>query len=177
LSNVAANPASDSGPRNPSGTPTWWIVTSVLSPTTAKVIVAVISSIVLVFGCAHPFAYFVWTCSRCASRASRRYSQRRFCSVIQLMSSSAVSVSIRQGRRWASTPWLMSPALWRTLMCLETACRLIVNGSASSFTLASPSERRVKIARRVGSAKAEKAASSRSSVSVTSYEGRQRNRK
>src|SRR5215216_6107486 len=60
---------------------------------------------------------------------------------------------------------------------LETACRLIVNGSASSFTLASPSERRVKIARRVGSAKAEKAASSRSSVSVTSYEGRQRNRK
>src|SRR5215211_6003554 len=45
LSNVAANPASDSGPRNPSGTPTWWIVTSVLSPTTAKVIVAVISSI------------------------------------------------------------------------------------------------------------------------------------
>ena len=58
-------------------------------------------------------------------------------------------------------------------MCLETACRLIVNGSASSFTVASPAVRRVTIARRVGSAKAEKAASSRSSVSVTSYEGRQ----
>jgi hypothetical protein len=100
------------------------------------------------------------------SRASRRSSQRCFCSVIQLMSSLAVSISSRQGRRWASTPWLISPDLSSTLMCFETACRLIVNGSANSFTVASPAERRETIARRVGSAKAEKAASSRSSVSV-----------
>ena len=42
MSNVAENPASGSGPRNRSGTPTWWIVTPVLPPNPAKVIGVVI---------------------------------------------------------------------------------------------------------------------------------------
>jgi hypothetical protein len=41
-------------------------------------------------------------------------------------------------------------------MCLEMAGRLIVNGSASSFTVASPFAKRAKIARRVEFANAAK---------------------
>src|SRR4051812_29924690 len=48
----------------------------------------------------------------------------------------------------------MSPARSSTLRWREIAGRLIGNGSASSFTVASPSARRVRIARRVGSARA-----------------------
>jgi hypothetical protein len=52
----------------------------------------------------------------------------------------------------------MRPAVSRTLRCFETAGRLMSNGSASSVTVASPLERRARIARRVGSARAEKVA-------------------
>ena len=58
----------------------------------------------------------------------------------------------------------MSPALSSTLRCLEIAGWLMGNGSTSSFTVASPLASRAKMARRVGSAKAEKTASRALSV-------------
>jgi hypothetical protein len=50
----------------------------------------------------------------------------------------------------------MSPARSSTFRCREIAGRLIAKGSASSFTVASPSASRVRIERRVGSARAAK---------------------
>src|SRR5579871_4618524 len=53
----------------------------------------------------------------------------------------------------------MSPASSSTFRCWEIAGCVISNGSANSLTVASPLARRARIARRVGSANAEKAAS------------------
>ena len=59
-----------------------------------------------------------------------------------------------------------SPARSSTLMCFEIAGSVSSNGSASSFTVASPSARRARIARRVGFASAAKVSLSRSSSIV-----------
>src|SRR5439155_14849139 len=56
------------------------------------------------------------------------------------------------------------PARSSTFRCLETAWTLIGNGCASSFTVASPSASRSRIARRVGSARAAKVALSSSAA-------------
>jgi hypothetical protein len=53
-------------------------------------------------------------------------------------------------------PCMINPARSNTLMCLEMAGKLILNGSASSLTVASPSAKRAKIARRVEFASAAK---------------------
>ena len=66
------------------------------------------------------------------------------------------AASRRQGRHCASRPRAMRPARSKTLRCLEMAGRLISKGSASSVTEVSPSARRARIARRVGSARAAK---------------------
>ena len=50
----------------------------------------------------------------------------------------------------------MRPLRSRILRCFVTAGPLMRNGRMSSFTEVSPRERRVRIARRVGSAKAKK---------------------
>src|SRR5579862_8257059 len=71
----------------------------------------------------------------------------------------------RRGRFVPSTRRTMRPASSSTFKCCETAGCVISKGSASSITVASPSARRARIARRVGSAKAEKAASSPSIIS------------
>ena len=72
------------------------------------------------------------------------------------------TASIRHGLRWASFPREMRPARSRTLRCFEIAGWLIAKGAASSKTEASPLARRLRIARRVGSASAAKVALSRS---------------
>src|SRR5262249_36487612 len=56
------------------------------------------------------------------------------------------------------------PAPSSTLRCLETACTLTGNGSASSLTVASPFASRSRIARRVGSESAANVLSSRAAV-------------
>ena len=71
-----------------------------------------------------------------------------------------------QGRLVPSTRRKISPAPSSTFRCRETAGWLIANGFASSSTVASPCASRARIARRVGSASAEKAASR---VSITNY--------
>src|SRR5215471_21295175 len=60
----------------------------------------------------------------------------------------------RAGRCCAARLRVTSPACSSTFRCFDTAWRLIENGSASSFTVASPRARRASIARRVGSANA-----------------------
>lgn len=55
----------------------------------------------------------------------------------------------------------------RTLRCLEIACWVMVKGSVSWLTVASPPASRARIARLVGSASAAKVELSRSSVTVT----------
>ena len=55
----------------------------------------------------------------------------------------------------------ISPQDSSTLRCLEIPGRLIANGAANSFTVASPCASRATIARRVGSASAANVASSR----------------
>ena len=65
---------------------------------------------------------------------------------------------MRQGRHCASRPRVISPARSSTLRCFDTAGMLISNGAASSVTEVSPSASRARIARRVGSASAEKVA-------------------
>src|SRR3974390_792076 len=62
----------------------------------------------------------------------------------------------------------MSPASSSTFRCWEIAGCVISNGSANSLTVASPLARRARSARRVGSAKAEKAAS-KDDISDTLY--------
>jgi hypothetical protein len=52
----------------------------------------------------------------------------------------------------------MRPARSSTRRCFETAGPLIGNGADSSFTVADPSASRARIARRVGSARAENVA-------------------
>src|SRR3954469_16800582 len=66
----------------------------------------------------------------------------------------------REGRNCALRPRSIRPARSSTRRCLETACTVIGNGRASSLTVASPSARRPRMARRVGSARAAKVASS-----------------
>ena len=66
----------------------------------------------------------------------------------------------RLGRHWASLPRSMRPARSSTLRWREIAGRLTGNGAASSFTVASPSARRARIDRRMGSARAAKVRSS-----------------
>src|SRR5256885_616647 len=68
---------------------------------------------------------------------------------------------MRRGRRCASCPADTRPARSSTLRCFEIAGWLIANGRASSLTDVSPRARRARIARRVGSARAVKTASSR----------------
>src|ERR1700678_1259285 len=63
---------------------------------------------------------------------------------------------------------MISPASSSTLRCCEIAGCVISNGLASSLTVASPCESRARIARRVGSAKAENFVS-RPSISNTLY--------
>src|ERR1700727_169424 len=65
----------------------------------------------------------------------------------------------RRGRFVPSTRRTISPASSSTFRCWEIAGCVISNGSANSLTVASPLARRERIARRVGAAKAEKAAS------------------
>ena len=77
-------------------------------------------------------------------------------SSIQPTASRSGCASSRQGRSWALRPRLMRPAPSRTLRCLQTAGMLISNGAASSLTDASPSISRIRMARRVGSAIAER---------------------
>ena len=72
----------------------------------------------------------------------------------------------RDGRCWAARPRSIRPARSSTRRCLDTAWLLIVNGSASSATEASPSIRRARIARRVGSARAAKVALSWSGMGL-----------
>src|SRR5271163_4587584 len=81
---------------------------------------------------------------------------------------SATSLSlagwIRQGRHCAARARVISPAFSSTFKCLEIAGMLISKGSASSLTEASPDIKWAKIARRVGSASAEKVAVKESAV-------------
>ena len=77
---------------------------------------------------------------------------------------SAAPARSRQGRHCASRPRAIRPARSSTFRCLETAGRLMSNGSASSVTDVSPSASRARIARRVGSARAAKVALRRSGV-------------
>ena len=65
---------------------------------------------------------------------------------------SAAPPSSRDGRSCAERPRVISPARSSTFRCLETAWTLIGNGSASSFTVASPSARRAedRAPRRIG---------------------------
>src|SRR5882672_2023201 len=65
----------------------------------------------------------------------------------------------RQGRFVPSARRTISPAPSSTFRWREMAGCVISKGAASSITVASPLARRARIARRVGSAKAEKAAS------------------
>src|ERR1700733_1478858 len=65
----------------------------------------------------------------------------------------------RRGRLVPSTRRTTSPASSSTFKCWEIAGCVISKVAASSITVASPLARRARIARRVGSAKAEKAAS------------------
>src|SRR5437763_996123 len=74
------------------------------------------------------------------------------------------AASSRQGRHCASRPREMSRARSSTFRCFDTAGRLIANGSANSPTVASPVASRARIARRVGSANAEKVSLSRSDI-------------
>src|SRR5947207_3136238 len=74
------------------------------------------------------------------------------------------AASSRQGRHCASRPREMSRARSSTFRCFDTAGKLIANGSANSPTVASPVVSRARIARRVGSANAEKVSLSRSGI-------------
>src|SRR3954453_14850641 len=64
----------------------------------------------------------------------------------------------RDGRSWPVRPRSISPACSSTPRCFDTAWSVIGNGRASSLTVASPSARRPRMARRVGSARAAKVA-------------------
>ena len=75
----------------------------------------------------------------------------------------------REGRSCAVRPRSIRPARSSTPMCFETAWTLIENGAASSLTVASPSARRARIARRVGSARAAKVLLSWSTANVFTY--------
>ena len=66
----------------------------------------------------------------------------------------------QHGRHCALREREMSFAFSSTLRCFETAGRLMANGSANSLTVASPRESRASIARRVGSARANRASDS-----------------
>src|SRR6188472_1330137 len=72
----------------------------------------------------------------------------------------------RAGLSCAVLPLVIRPAPSSTLRCLETAWMLTGKGSASSLTVASPEDRRFRIARRVGSASAAKVLSSCAAVIV-----------
>src|SRR5712692_7437273 len=69
------------------------------------------------------------------------------------------AIARRRGRFVPSTRRITSPASSSTFRCCEIAGCVTWKGSASSITVASPLARRARMARRVGSAKAEKAAS------------------
>ena len=97
---------------------------------------------------------------RCASSLSKRSSQIRRCVVIQSSVWSNASTSRWHGRNWASRRREMRPLRSSTLRCLETAGSDMAKGAASSLTVASPRASRLTMARRVGSARAAKAASS-----------------
>ncbi len=108
-------------------------------------------------------------CCRSASSASslsKRSPQRRRCVAIQSSAPSSASGSRWQGRNWASCHREIRPLRSSTLRCLEIPGSDMSKGAASSPTVASPRARRLRMARRVGSASAVKAASSRSSVVV-----------
>src|SRR5579862_7027914 len=106
-------------------------------------------------------AHFFFLRNNASSRSNRRSQKRRYGSS-QSATPRSGPASRRQGRHWASRPRAISPACSSTLRCFEIAGILIANGSASSVTDASPSARRDRIARRVGSASAENVALSAS---------------
>src|SRR5919201_1089199 len=93
-----------------------------------------------------------------ASSQNRRYVARKSAACF------SGSPRRRDGRSCALRPRSISPARSSTARCFDTACTLIGNGSASSFTVASPSASRSRIARRVGSARAAKVALSSSTA-------------
>lgn len=64
------------------------------------------------------------------------------------------AASRRQGRHWASRLRLINPVRSKTFRCLVIDGAAIENGSESSLTVVSPSARRARIARRVGSDRA-----------------------
>src|SRR5207237_9588761 len=97
------------------------------------------------------------SCRRSSRRSKLPCQNRRYRSSHSRASCSGAP-SRREGRSCAERPRAISPARSSTLRCLETAWTLIGNGSASSFTDASPSTSRARIARRVGSASAAKVA-------------------
>ena len=66
---------------------------------------------------------------------------------------------MRHGRHCASRERVISPARSSTLRCFDTAGRLMAKGLASSVTEVSPSANRARMARRVGSERAENAVS------------------
>src|SRR3954447_14117471 len=99
---------------------------------------------------------------RCASSRSRLTSQNcRYRSIHAVASASGCAFRLEE-RHCADRLRVISPAFSSTFRCRETAGRLIENGSANSFTVASDSDSRARIARRVGSASAEKISLSRS---------------
>ena len=86
----------------------------------------------------------------------------RLCSIHLTALSSGSSLNVH-GRNCASRPRVINPAPSRTFRCLETDCRVISKGSASTFTVARPWARRARMARLVGSASAANVRSSWSS--------------
>src|SRR3569832_209082 len=97
-------------------------------------------------------------CSSCrqASRRSRRPSHSCLYCSNQSTTCLSCTPSILQGRCCAWRVLISMPAFSCTLMCFETAGKLILNGAASAFTEASPCIRRASMARRVGSDRAAK---------------------
>ncbi len=78
----------------------------------------------------------------------------RYCSSHSEASRKGEASSL-QGRHWASRLRLIKPARSNTFKCLVIDGAAIENGSESSLTVISPSARRARIARLVGSERAE----------------------
>src|SRR5690606_27090064 len=107
-----------------------------------------------------PARFLSRSCSvfRYLSSRSKLPSQKLRYRSTQLATSRSGVASRRHGRHWARRSCLINPARWSTFRCFVIAGALMSKGSASSFTVASPSASRSRMARRVGSASAEKRA-------------------
>ena len=98
-------------------------------------------------------------------RAARRAARSSLPRIPDSPASHTVASLSGSASRWLSRAVArrvreISPARSSTLRCREIAGWVTLNGAASSATVASPSESRVRIARRVGSASAPNTASS-----------------